>query len=175
MNVEGYHDTPFMSAHESGTFGIDLGVDVGLSSAVEPRVMSTPGAHLARKKQHGSAVKSMGAEDVDDAARSVSAVLEDKRAEDVDSAARSGQNFQRRGGSETLDDSSSSAISAEQCVWTEGDGHGPMDSVSTKPVSAATSNALVSLQNDETPETKKTKQNKEKKVTRGVRLRGKVN
>ena len=102
MNVEGYHDTPFMSVHESGTFGIDLGVDVGLSSAVEPRVMSTPGAHLARKKKHGSAVKSIGAEDVDDAARSgphfrhhrglktdilnISAVLEDKHAEDVDSA-----------------------------------------------------------------------------------------
>ena len=56
--------------------------------------LSTPGAHLARQKQHGSAVKSMGAEDADDAARSgphfrhhrglktdilnISAVLEDK-------------------------------------------------------------------------------------------------
>ena len=104
VNVEGYHDTPYMSVHESGTFGIDLGVDVGLSSAVEPRVMSTPGAHLARKKQHGSAVKRMGAEDVDDAARSgphfrhhrglktdilnISAVLEDKHAEDFERPGR---------------------------------------------------------------------------------------
>ena len=87
----------------------------------------------------------MGAEDVDDAARSgphyrhhrglktdilnISAVLEGKHAEDVDSAPRSGQNFRGHGGSETLDDSSSPAISAGQA------------SVSTKPVSAATSNA----------------------------------
>ena len=43
---------------------------LGDETASPSRLMSTPGAHLARKKQHGSAVKSMGAEDVDDAARS---------------------------------------------------------------------------------------------------------
>ena len=48
VNVEGYHDTPYMSVHESGALGIDLGVDVGFSSAVEPRVMSTPGAQQSR-------------------------------------------------------------------------------------------------------------------------------